>query len=480
MVGNPPFLGGKFISGRFGADYRSFLVKWIASGRRGHADLVAYFFLRGAEITRRLGFIATNTIGQGDTREVALDALLDANWKIGRAEKSRVWPGVAKIQVAEVWCYRECSAEPSILSGQIVPGISPLLVPKSRSSGIPFRLAANSNIAFIGNYLLGLGFVITSELAMELIDSNSVNRDVIFPYFKSEDICDRPDLPARQFVINFEGLSESEAANFPQCFERIKTLVRPERQRSSAAVRACPWWLHWRTRPALRKATNGIKFTVVIPRVSKYSMPMRLPVGPIYSDMVVVFASESLFLYGLLSSAISFAWSHSRGSTVGSTPHYTPTDCFQTLPFPEKRPEIVVDIASIITKLHHSRLHMMRARNEGVTTIYNRMHSAIENDTDIEALRNLHRLLDVEVLQSYGWNDIELDHGFRPAEDGLRFTVSETARIEILDRLLELNHVRHAEEVVQGAALPRKSKPTVKSRAKMAVAEQSDQELLEL
>ncbi len=155
--------------------------------------------------------------------------------------------------------------------------------------------------------MLGIGFTVTPELALESIERDNANRDVLFPYIKSEDIRDRPDLPARQFVINLEGLTESEAARFSQCFEQVKTLVRPERQRSSAAVRAYPWWLHRRSRLALRKALNGIRFTVAIPRVSKYTMPMRLPIGPIYSDTVVVVASESLFMYGVLSSAINFA-----------------------------------------------------------------------------------------------------------------------------------------------------------------------------
>ncbi len=32
----------------------------------------------------------------------------------------------------------------------------------------------------------------------------------------------------------------------------------------------------------------------------------------------------------------------------------------------------------------------------------------------------------------------------------MRFTISDAARVEILDRLLELNHERHAAEVASG------------------------------
>lgn len=49
FVGNPPFLGGKKISGAFGTAYRDYLVASIANGDRGSADLVAYFFYQPIE-----------------------------------------------------------------------------------------------------------------------------------------------------------------------------------------------------------------------------------------------------------------------------------------------------------------------------------------------------------------------------------------------------------------------------------------------
>ncbi len=46
IVGNPPFLGGKRITGAMGNAYRDYLVQFLAKGVRGSADLVAYFFLQ--------------------------------------------------------------------------------------------------------------------------------------------------------------------------------------------------------------------------------------------------------------------------------------------------------------------------------------------------------------------------------------------------------------------------------------------------
>lgn len=54
------------------------------------------------------------------------------------------------------------------------------------------------------------------------------------------------------------------------------------------------------------------------------------------------------------------------------------------------------------------------------------------------------------MLEAYGWGDISLEHGFQNTPQGTRFTISDRARRDVLDRLLALNHERHAEEVRQG------------------------------
>jgi hypothetical protein len=47
-------------------------------------------------------------------------------------------------------------------------------------------------------------------------------------------------------------------------------------------------------------------------------------------------------------------------------------------------------------------------------------------------------------MDAYGWGDVPLDHGFHTYRQMRRWTVSPTARVEILDRLLEDNHRRAA------------------------------------
>jgi hypothetical protein len=74
-------------------------------------------------------------------------------------------------------------------------------------------------------------------------------------------------------------------------------------------------------------------------------------------------------------------------------------------------------------------------------------------------LRRLHVQLDNTVRDAYGWQDLDLKHGFHeietlPEKDRVRFTISPTARREVLKRLLTENQTRAAAEASNPATKP--------------------------
>jgi hypothetical protein len=130
FVCNPPFMGGQKITGNLGELYREYLVQWLANGRRGSADLCSYFFLRASRLLResgQFGFLATNTIAQGDTREVALEQLTATGYVFPRAVASQPWPGTANLEVAVVWVRRGAWNGLFTLDEKPVKGITPSL-----------------------------------------------------------------------------------------------------------------------------------------------------------------------------------------------------------------------------------------------------------------------------------------------------------------------------------------------------------------
>ena len=112
----------------------------------------------------------------------------------------------------------------------------------------------------------------------------------------------------------------------------------------------------------------------------------------------------------------------------------------------------------------------MLGRQIGLTQIYNALHNSSEQDSDIVEFRNLHRELDVRTAHAYGWDDIDLGHEFHevpylPENDRVRFTISESARIEVLRRLTELNRRRYEQEAKEGLHKEAKKPAASKKRA---------------
>ena len=96
------------------------------------------------------------------------------------------------------------------------------------------------------------------------------------------------------------------------------------------------------------------------------------------------------------------------------------------------------------------RQSIMSTNGEGLTKTYNRFHNVKDKQKEINTFRELHIEMDRVVAAAYGWDDLSLGHDFRETKQGKRFTVSEVARREILDRLLTLNHQYYQMEVEEG------------------------------
>ena len=122
------------------------------------------------------------------------------------------------------------------------------------------------------------------------------------------------------------------------------------------------------------------------------------------------------------------------------------------------------------------RSKLMADRQEGLTKTYNRFHDSDKTDDDIQKLRDLHVEMDNAVASAYGWIDLNLDHGFHETKQGIRFTISEPARREVLQRLLKLNHERYAEEVKQGLHDKKKGSAKKATPKKKAAGKQGKEE----
>lgn len=221
------------------------------------------------------------------------------------------------------------------------------------------------------------------------------------------------------------------------------------------------WWKYWNPRSAMYWAIASLERVVVLTRVSKTVMPVMVPTGQVYSEQVVVFATEDTAMLALLSSAHHYWWAKTRSSTLETRIRYTPSDVFETFPLPE----LTQELRDLGDELDTYRRDAMLSRDSGLTKTYNMVFDADCTDSDIQELRRIHREIDEATVRAYGWQDrIEqvggLDPGFHKVGRETRYTIGPAAQREILDSLLELNHERYAEEVAQG--LHDKKKTTAK------------------
>jgi very-short-patch-repair endonuclease len=499
IVGNPPFQGGQKITGALGTDYRNFLVNYLAQGQRGSADLCAYFFLQANRLTHHsggFGLVATNTIAQGDTREVGLDQLLSMGCVIHRAVPSRPWVGIASLEVAHIWLCKEKWNGEYVLDEKKVSGITALLTEPGQSKGNPFVLLGNQNKSFNGSKVYGQGFVLTPEEAEALIQKNSLNKDVLFPYLNGEDLNSRPDQSPSRWVINFKDYpldAEHDdpkkpkgapyAADYPDCLAIVREKVKPERDKNNRKLRRERWWQYGEIAPGLYEAIEGCDRVLATAAVSPTTAFHFAPTDIVYAHKLIIIVLKDASALAILQSTFHREWAYNYSSTLGGvTLNYSPSDCFETFPFPTSDPSDVgtefPTLNAIGETYYTHRQTIMQTRKEGLTKTYNRFHDPNERSIDIQKLRDLHIEMDNAVAAAYGWQDLDLEHDFHPTKQGIRFTISETTRREVLDRLLELNHQRYAEEVAQGLHDKKKAKGKAGSKKKAVTPPDEIQESL--
>jgi hypothetical protein len=139
---------------------------------------------------------------------------------------------------------------------------------------------------------------------------------------------------------------------------------------------------------------------------------------------------------------------------------YTPSDVFETLP----RPDATEALDAAGKSLDTSRREIMLNRELGLTKLYNLVNNPeVVGDPDVDRMRELHVQVDEAVVAAYGWSDVELDHGFHTYRQARRWTIGPAARVELMDRLLEENQRRAAEEAKVSAPVGRKGASRHKS-----------------
>lgn len=463
IVANPPFMKSQGMKRAIGSTYRNFLIRYLANGKRGKADLVAYFALRIRELARSTGFISTNSLAQGDSLLVGLQPILET-WTIARADRSLPWPGGEGVHVSRIWMTSLAWNTPRTLDGVQVSSISASLQTDGDLRGPPKTLRENSGRAFQGYQVIADGFEITADLADELCASTANAKEVIRPFANGDTLHEHATIEPRRWVIDFGLRSEAQAAEFGAVFSYAESVIKPEVLAKSAPNEAGKpssydkwderWWTYWRARKNTREAIADLETVLALVGTSKVFYPRFVPASWCLSHSFVIFAYDDPGHFGVLTSAFHWWWAIAPPGTGGSSfkadPRYTTTKSFATFP----QPKLTHELDRAGRQLNTLRDQLMLNRGVGLRVVYQAINDATDDSTDIVELRTAHANLDRVVLDAYqrsepdiDWSVLELDHGFYDCGGfGIRFTLSEESRARMLQLLLELNFRRYASE----------------------------------
>ena len=472
IVGNPPFAGKNTIGNSNPSGYMDWL-KEVHPGSHGNADLVAHFYRRAFGLLRQggtFGLIATNTIGQGDTRSTGLRWICKNSGEIYSARRRIKWPGEAAVVVSVVHIAKGSTTEPKRIDGDEVGVISAFLF-HDENHDDPVRLAANSEKSFQGSIVLGMGFtfddsdtkgVATSISEMDrLIEDNPRNQEVIFPYIGGEEVNNHPNHDFHRYVINFQDRNLADAMKWPDLLQIVRDNVKPERDRGKRKARRERWWQYGEKSLGLVSAIKGLSSVLVINcGATPHHAFAFLPANMVYANSLAIFPFETYAAFAVLQSRPHEIWARFFASSMKDDLRYTPSDCFETFPSPEgwdKHPRL----EESGKEYYQFRANLMVENNEGLTKTYNRFHDPEERSPKIAELRRLHAAMDRAVLDAYGWADIStdceflLDYEIDEEEWGrkkkpLRYRWLDEVRDDVLAQLMALNAQRAQEERLAG------------------------------
>src|SRR6185295_4053684 len=305
------------------------------------------------------------------------------------------------------------------------------------------------------------------------------NADVLFPYLNGEDLNSHPEQKPRRWVINFWDWPQERAQQYSEPYSIVRALVEPERRRkkpNGAYVLRNPlpqrWWQYAEKRPALyhalgrghlfeRHSEDWVEDSRSIPKIiacsrhSKYWVPCFIRNDCVPSEATAVFVPKLMGQFAYMNSALHSEWAWKQASRLETRLRYTPSDCFETFPWPAAS-ESAERIEELGESLHDLRSSIMKRDWIGLTALYNRFHSPYESDSAIFRLRDLQVEIDCAVVNAYDLGGLDLKHDFHevpylPESDRIRFTISADARRGILNLLSGLNRKRYEEELPLGS-----------------------------
>jgi len=346
ILGNPPFVGAKFMDANQRAD-----VALVFEGIKnaGLLDFVAAWYVKALEMMQgtdiRCAFVSTNSISQGEQVGVLWGWMLEQNAKIFFAHRTFAWSNEARGKAAvhcviigfalhdispkTIFEYEDIKGEPLAIE---VKNINPYLVDAANTI-LTNRRRPLCDIPEIGignKPIDGGNYLFTAEEKDEFL----LKEPAAAPYF-------RRWLGAHEFLNGYHryclwlgDASPADLKKMPEVLKRIDA-VRQVRLDSKSAptqkLAATPTRFHVENMP------EGTY--LIIPEVSSERRPY-IPIGfeeptTLSSNLVKIVPNASLFHFGVIHSHMHNAWMRVVAGRLESRYRYSVGIVYNNFPWPE-------------------------------------------------------------------------------------------------------------------------------------------------
>lgn len=424
IVGNPPYLGSRYIAQELGYEYARKVQERFPDVPK-MADFCTHWFRLAHDALAeggRAGLVATKTIRQNESREASLDYVIENGGTITDAVSKQVWSGEAQVHVSIVNWKKGHDVGPKLLSHQLGERVSDPweieeveVIPSSLantidvSSAFPLKGNQKPKRVFQGQNPVSRGFFLTFNEAKEMIQADPLSADVIFPYMIGDDLVAR-GFPGKM-VIDFAQVDQFEARRHVAAFAHVQKHVMPvvlakaAKEKENTGKESTRWsrlaerWWHFRDfQPGTMKAIAAIPRYVACARVTKRPI-FDFVSSAIHPDtMLTVFPFADDYAFGIIQSMIHFEWFKARCSTLGGTFRYTSDTVFDTFPWPQSPTRKQIEaVAAAAVALRQLRREVMEKMDWSLRDLYRTLEEPGSNP-----LRDAQARLDAAVRAAYG------------------------------------------------------------------------------
>jgi hypothetical protein len=432
------------------------------------ADFVMYWWDRAAELLtrkksplRRFGLVTTNSISQVFQRRVMerhlnakapvsiIFAVPDHPWTKATKDSAAVRIAMTAARAgAHEGELREVMTEAGLDTDDPALGLtsrygrvnSDLTVGADVTKAAELR--ANVGLSSPGVKLHGSGFIVSPTEAehLGLGRREGLERHLV-PYRNGRDLVGRS---RDAMVIDFFGLSDEQSRQFfPEAFQHVLAMVKPERDINNRATYRNNWWIFGEPRGDFRPALERLDRYVATVETAKHRI-FQFVDGAVLPDnkLICIALAESSNL-AVLSSSIHHTWYSANSAMIGVFDQdavYVKSRCFDPFPFPDPDEATRARLRALGEELDATRKTAQAEHPDltltGLYNVLEKVRAGAEltaAEADVKArgrvliLKDLHDQIDRATADAYGWPHDLTDE-------------------QILEKLVALNAERAAEE----------------------------------